>query len=323
MNIKSLTTQFFVLAGIISALIATPIILQNDASLKEAVLILITFFSLSILKVLVVMRLIHSQSSTTKSYSWIAITGVFAGLIECGIVGWLSLQATFELIVISEMLTGMFLCYWYHSNLEAMQELRRNMLYRLTQQMHHHFLFNTLNTTVCLIDDFPEKAQDNLINLSHLYRVMMNQKEISSMQEEIDVSKSYIAIEKKRLGTRLNVAWKIDCKNASAIGMPSLFLQPLVENAIRHGVESFTDKQGDVEIRIQLREDQTILFEVTNPIGSCISTSPNQKTHSNLYKRLALYYGEKNFEFVAKREATRYITKTIIPSGGNYEFAIS
>ena len=124
-------------------------------------------------------------------------------------------------------------------------------LSELQSRIRPHFLFNTLNTALALVRLDPKRAEDVLEDLSELFRVALTESGASTTLEgEIDLAKRYLAIEQIRFGDRLKVQWELDPEAGSA-RVPPLLLQPLVENAVHHGVEP-AEEGGLVRIRTRL-----------------------------------------------------------------------
>lgn len=155
-----------------------------------------------------------------------------------------------------------------------------------------HFLFNSLNSVVSLIGSDPDKAEQVLIDLSRLFRASFQELRIVSLQEEIELSKHYIAIEKVRLGDRLSVEWNI--LQADQLGkatIPLLTLQPLIENSIFHGVEK-RRASAKVAILVEILQNQVTIV-ITNPfITDKMSDRVNNGIAlDNVKQRLKAHYG--------------------------------
>lgn len=137
------------------------------------------------------------------------------------------------------------------------QKLLKSEMGNLEQQFRPHFLFNSLNSINALIKSSPNKAREMLLNLSDFLRltVAKRKSEFNSVQEEIEYLQLYMAIEKVRFGERLAV--KIHTSEACTnCNLPSLILQPLVENAIKHGINNQT---GIIDIHIKMTCENQIL----------------------------------------------------------------
>lgn len=138
-------------------------------------------------------------------------------------------------------------------------------LQALQARTHPHFLFNTLNTGAALIHARPDAAEQLLLDLADLFRAALTGPGHISLQAEIDLVQRYLSIEQLRLGERLRVTWDVPDPLPSA-RVPSLSLQPLTENAVRHGIERRIEG-GNVHIRIRVCGNMLEL-SVTNEIAS-------------------------------------------------------
>ena len=197
-------------------------------------------------------------------------------------------------IAIGAILTGPVLRYFYVQN-----QWRRNVraetesrVQALQSRIRPHFLFNSMNTIASLTRSNPEKAEMAVENLSDLFRVSLSdaRKQVR-LEEELELCHRYIEIEQLRLGDRLKINWDLDVPNDAQV--PALLLQPLLENAIYHGIESQTEG-GSIEIKGQL-EDKQIKFTLTNllPSESIKQKQGNQLAQANIRERLNALYADK------------------------------
>ncbi len=139
-------------------------------------------------------------------------------------------------------------------------------LIELESRVQPHFLFNTLNTAIALVRVDPSRAEEVLEDLSELFRAALGALEgDSTLGEEIRLARLYLAIEGMRFGKRLEVEWDVEDAVAEA-RVPPLLLQPLVENAVRHGVEP-NDAGGRVQIRARVRNGRAWL-QVVNTVDA-------------------------------------------------------
>ena len=148
----------------------------------------------------------------------------------------------------------------YQSELLAKAELKA-----LQSQINPHFLFNTINTIISLTRTKPEEARRLLIHLSNYFRNNLQASEHEvSLSKELETIKSYLEIEKARFGDKLNIVYDIaediDCF------LPPLLLQPIVENAVKHGVFEKVEK-GTVEIMARDYDDKTELIVRDDGVG--------------------------------------------------------
>jgi two-component system, LytTR family, sensor histidine kinase AlgZ len=162
-------------------------------------------------------------------------------------------------------------------------------LQALQARIRPHFLFNSLNTVLGLMRSQPRVAETTLENLSALFRVFMKDtRELIPLQDEVETCRQYLAIEQLRLGDRLKIIWDIEGGPADAL-VPSLLLQPLVENSVHHGIEPSAGA-GTITIKAR-REGEKVLIEVQNPIPSESPSRPgNQMALGNIKERLMLLY---------------------------------
>ncbi len=166
----------------------------------------------------------------------------------------------------------------------------------LQSRMRPHFLFNSLNTIAQLIYQDPKNAEEALLDLADIFRTTLDTRPRITLKEELDVTLRYLRMEGLRLGKRrLNIVWDMD-RNTLPFDMliPPLLLQPLVENAIYHGVQP--RKEGGT-LGISLYDAGKYLeVVVTNPIppdGTNSHQKGNHIAQENLKNRLKLAYGAR------------------------------
>jgi len=213
------------------------------------------------------------------------------------------------LAALDALLSGLLL-YVFRSWLQV---LLNNAPAQLCGQIRHHFLFNTLNTTVCLIDKNPALAQVILERLASLFRRLLFLESYISLEDELDSVRCYLRIEQCRLGERLQVSWQLDYEQSVAIRVPSLILQPLVENAIYHGVEKVIGG-GTVMISLYTANERLII-QVCNPINGAAHQGGARSHHiaqNNIARRLALSYGD-DFDFKQEQCEVKYRVTINIP----------
>lgn len=181
----------------------------------------------------------------------------------------------------------------------------------LNARIRPHFLFNSLNAVLSLIRARPQQAEEALESLSDLFRAAMRDPAaLVTLAEEIDLCKQYLALEKLRLGQRLAVDWQIGPVSMD-LPIPPLMLQPLLENAVYHGIEP-APEGGTVHIAIEPRGD-TLVIAIGNPTaGQLQHAAGNQIAVLNIRERLALYYDlEARLEIEAGDH--RYEVRIILP----------
>ena len=161
-------------------------------------------------------------------------------------------------------------------------------LSELQARIRPHFLFNTLNSAIALVRAEPAKAEAMLEDLSDLFRhALVDQGESVTLDEEIALARRYLAIEQVRFGDRLRVQWQLDPAAGAAL-LPPLLLQPLVENAVQHGVEP-SAAGADVRISSQRRGGRVVV-KVTNTVPGGPGPAGNGVALANVRDRLGLLH---------------------------------
>ena len=156
-----------------------------------------------------------------------------------------------------------------------------------------HFLFNSMNTIASLTRSDPKKAEEAVEDLADLFRANLNApKDRTTLKDELEVAATYQRIEKLRLGDRLSVRWDIAGLPMRAM-IPSLTIQPLLENAIYHGIELLPDG-GEVKIS-GVRINDELRIAVKNPVApdQARKKSGNKMAMANIRQRFELAYGNR------------------------------
>jgi two-component system sensor histidine kinase AlgZ len=161
-------------------------------------------------------------------------------------------------------------------------------LAELQARIRPHFLFNSLNSAIALVREDPARAEALLEDLAELFRhALWEQGDSATLAEEVLVARRYLAIEQVRFGERLRVEWAIDPRAGSA-RVPALFLQPLVENAVKHGVEP-SPTGADVKVTTQ-RRGSVVVITVTNTVPAGQGKPGNGVAQDNVRDRLRLLH---------------------------------
>jgi two-component system sensor histidine kinase AlgZ len=194
-----------------------------------------------------------------------------------------------NILAVCALLTGALLAYFrllVKAHSPALAEAR---LQALQARIRPHFLFNSLNAVLTLIRRDPPRAERTLEDLSDLFRTLMaDVRQFVRLADEIALLERYAAIEQLRLGERLRMAWEIDHAPADAL-LPPLVLQPLLENAMYHGVEPGTGT-ADVLVYIERRNDR-VLAAIENPYHEVeASRAGNRMALENIRERLQLFF---------------------------------
>ncbi len=175
----------------------------------------------------------------------------------------------------------------------------------LQSRMRPHFLFNSLNTIAQLIHVDQNKAEDALLDLADIFRSTLDTRNRISLGEELDITLRYLRMEGLRLGKRrLNIVWDMDRKTLPFnMEIPPLLLQPLVENAIYHGIQPCKDG-GTIGISLY-DAGETLDIVVSNPVPPAGTTGHSKGNHiaqENLKNRLRLAYGDRANLKITKSE---------------------
>ncbi|WOB09783.1 sensor histidine kinase [Piscinibacter gummiphilus] len=161
-------------------------------------------------------------------------------------------------------------------------------LAELQSRIRPHFLFNTLNTAITLARLDPARTEGLLEDLAELFRVALSDSGASvTLAEEVSLAQRYLAIEQVRFGERLQVSWELD-EDAGTARVPPLLLQPLVENAVRHGVEPAPDG-GVVRIRTRVKRAHAVV-SIVNTLPQQPSRPGNGIALRNVRERLRLMH---------------------------------
>jgi two-component system sensor histidine kinase AlgZ len=183
-------------------------------------------------------------------------------------------------------------------------------LAELQARIRPHFLFNALNTAVALVRIDPSRAESVLEDLSQLFRVALeNQGEAVTLADEVDLARRYLAIEQVRFGDRLRVSWHLE-PDAGLARVPPLLLQPLVENAVRHGIEPASGG-GHIALHTRVRRGQAVVV-VVNTVPPEPSAPGHGMALENVRERLRLLHDvEAGFE--ARLESGLFRVKIEVP----------
>ena len=238
-------------------------------------------------------RLLRAAPVVARSAAVLAVGGA-AALLAWWPLAWAGLAGDAGLLrVAGVLLAGVAFAalLWAWLDLRARIWHPANASARLAElqsRIRPHFLFNALNTALALVRVDPRKAEAVLEDLAQLFRVALAETGASvTLAEEIDLAQRYLAIEEVRFGPRLVVQWNIDPRVHGA-RIPPLVLQPLVENAVRHGIEPAA-RGGCVNVRAVVQRGQAVVT-VTNTLGSEPGNPGHGMALHNVRERLRLLH---------------------------------
>lgn len=192
------------------------------------------------------------------------------------------------------VVSALALRYFYvtHQWRRNVEMQARARVHALQARIRPHFLFNSMNTIAALTRSDPSLAEQAVQDLADLFRANLSEKRNTiTLEEELEVARIYQRIEQLRLGDRLKVVWDIGSLPMRAT-VPGLLLQPLLENAIYHGIEPLP-QGGTVTVTGEL-SGGLITIVVRNPVaGGQSEREGNRLALANIRERLALLYGER------------------------------
>lgn len=192
-------------------------------------------------------------------------------------------------IVLSASAAATLLIYFRLRAIALSPAIYEARLQALQARIRPHFLFNCINTVLSIVRSDPKRAESALEDMSDLFRMAMaDDRELVLLSREVELSRHYLALEKLRLGERLNVNWHTEGLPNDAL-VPPLILQPLLENAVYHGIEPFSGG-GTIDIRLGRHGDELYL-EIHNPRAEPgAHHTGNKLALENIRERLALLF---------------------------------
>ncbi len=255
--------------------------------------------------------------------SWYLSEGerIFEKVDIRSIIGWQFLFGMIQYFFVA----GIFYTINYHRNLKQkeIEEAELKILARdaelkaLKLQMNPHFLFNTLNSINALVTKDAGAARKMIARLSDLLRMSLetHDKLLIPLQEELDLVHTYLAIEQMRFGDKMIFTEAID-PNLLTRPFPAMLLQPLLENAVKHGIAN-TRTGGTITLSIQ-RQEQYLVGRVINEssdsnFNSATAGSKNGISLKNIQQRLDRMYGNDYVWLVDRSEPNQFIVEFRLP----------
>ena len=228
-------------------------------------------------------RSILAVAAFELALSAIVARGLAAALPQAEPVSWsqLALLALFAL--------GVTLAYFDLRARALTPAVAEARIQALQARIRPHFLYNSINAVLSLIRSEPRRAERALEDLADLFRVLMaDNRTLVPIAQELELVRQYLALETLRLGERLRVRWNTDTMRPDAL-VPPLVLQPLVENAVYHGIEP-SEHGGEIEIDVGITDGQ-LLMSLSNPYpGGGRHSAGNRMALVNIRERLQLHF---------------------------------
>mgnify|MGYP001290348627 CR=1 FL=1 len=180
----------------------------------------------------------------------------------------------------------------------------------LRARVRPHFLFNSMNSIAGLCRSDPARAEQVTLDLADLFRATFATGATHSLAEELDLVRAYLDIEQTRFGERLALEWDVPTAEQLDLQVPALVLQPLVENAIQHGIAP-AHEAGQVSVRAT-REGENIRIEIGNTFGEHAGAGTNT-AGDEARARLKHCFGDRA-QFEAHRQDGRYLVRLTLPA---------
>ena len=244
---------------------------------------LVALFALSPL----LARLPYAAGAAAVMAIVLALAALYRGLLPAVVAAPLGTLA--RTLALGAMLTAAVLAYLRLNAKAHSPALAEARLQALQARIRPHFLFNSLNAVLSLIRRDPRRAERSLENLADLFRTLMSDaRQFVRLADEIALLERYAELEQLRLGERLRITWELDAAPSDAL-LPPLVLQPLLENAVYHGVEPGTGG-GEVLVRVE-RRGSRVLARIENPyLEGEQHRAGNRMALENIRERLALFF---------------------------------
>lgn len=242
--------------------------------------------------------------------------GVFCALFAAALYSWMTATPLSRPQWLAAGMAGLLLSGVFVTLLTLREKAQQPAatvakLAELQSRIRPHFLFNTLNSAIALIREDPNQAEHMLEDLSDLFHhALKDPNSESSLHKEIAIAKQYLNIEKIRFENRLTVHWHIHSESLHS-KVPPLILQPLVENAIKHGIEP-NPEGGIIDIWVQPKGQKTFV-RIRNSLASRYAAQPsgNGIALENVRHRLQLMHDIDCYFIVRKTRNTFEVDFTV------------
>jgi len=193
-------------------------------------------------------------------------------------------------LLFSVLVCAVLLMYFRWRSQVLSRALHEARLQVLRARIRPHFLFNTINAVLSIMRTQPKQAETALEDMSDLFRMAMaDVQDLVPLRQEVELSRRYLALEQLRMGERLRVDWQIQDIPDGAL-IPPLLLQPLLENAVYHGIEPLP-QGGSITVALRRSGDE-LRLRVENPCAPCRAAphGGNKMALQNIRERLALLF---------------------------------
>jgi two-component system sensor histidine kinase AlgZ len=247
---------------------------------------------LSLLALCAARRVLHAVGYAA---SWIAVLAFELALawflyhVVRGLIPGGPAMPFTQVAVVVLFVTGVTLAYFDLRSRALSPAIAEARIQALQARIRPHFLYNSINAVLSLMRTEPRRAERALEDMADLFRVLMaDNRTLAPIGQEVELAKQYLAIEAIRLGERLRVAWNIERMPGDAL-IPPLVLQPLLENAVYHGIEP-TEAGGEIAIDVA-RSGNQVVISLANPYpAEGRQSAGNRMAIANIRERLQLHF---------------------------------
>ena len=296
-NLRNLGINLRILVIVNAAIALAAMVLSNSFNDFSSLLASLSALTQPML-LLSLLLLYGSYALMSKMPYWLGVFSVFVlVLLVCSglydifsqLVLFNNLPSRSRILFFAFLITAFSLYYFnlqQHAYSPAVSEAR---LQALQARIRPHFLFNCINAVLSLIRSQPKRAETALEDMADLFRVLMaDNRDLVPLAQEIALCRQYLALEKLRMEDRLMVNWQIDDMPPDAM-IPPLILQPLIENAVYHGIEPLANG-GTITIQIYTSRKEVHVV-LTNPYADTnMRHQGNKIALKNIKERLALHF---------------------------------
>lgn len=256
------------------------------------------------------------------SYSLVLLVTLVCSCAGLWVLNWRmpDVWVLLDNLLLASIFGGIALRYLYiqqqwHNQQQAELTAR---IQALQSRIRPHFLFNSLNSIASLVATDATTAERMIEDLASLFRASLSEPGLISLSDEVELCRQYAAIEQRRLGDRLQIDWQFSSEvldKFNEIQFPSLLLQPLLENAIHHGVQP-RPQGGKIDLQMKL-QDKSLLITMINPLMQAMPgpntdnishTVNNNMALDNIRHRLQAYYFDRAYLQVDQQRDTFTVT---------------
>ena len=271
----------------------------------------------------------HGAELTMWLSGYLAFSWMLASAALCSLAPfWLGLQFMFlssgsaldtamEAMLITLIVGSVVLraVYAHHEIRENEKRLLDAKYDALQARIRPHFLFNSLNSVAELIAIDSTRAENAVLDLSDLYRATLSDQAPVQIKQELALCEKYLCVEKLRMEDRLSWRFDVD-EEAKSWLIPALSLQPLLENAVLHGVQPLPDG-GQIEMSLKVNGNK-LMLQINNPVGTEKGTTSRGTGTAlkNVHARLNAFYSAP-VSFDARQVGQQYLVNLTIPNAAS------